>query len=80
MKFKLLKILKLIRLTRLTRIISNMKVTKETKGRLKLLKLIFFLFMYIHCQCCLFFYVISADELWQPPWFRIWGLKAHLFW
>jgi len=58
-RFKLFGILKLVRLMRLNRIIRNLNVRKETKVMLKLSKLIFFLVMWVHCQSCLWFYIIK---------------------
>ena len=77
-RFKLFGVLKLVRLMRLNRIIRNLSVKKETKVVLKLAKLIFFLIMWVHCQSCLWFYLIRSDKIWMPPLDTIWGWQKQI--
>ena len=44
-----------------------MNATDEIKLSLKLFKMLFFLVMYLHCQACAWFYIVSQDQIWNPP-------------
>ncbi|CAI2372633.1 unnamed protein product [Moneuplotes crassus] len=59
--------LKLVRVLRLSRLITYLNLKNELKMSLKLFKLIFFLFLYLHCLCCLWFYIVKVDKKWIPP-------------
>jgi len=64
---RLFSMLKLLRVLRLGRIITYMNTTDDIKLSLKLLKMFFFLVMYIHGLACFWFYIVSLDEEWVPP-------------
>jgi len=70
---QLLRLLKLSRLFRLSRIITYLQTYKSLKTTLRLVKLCFFLFLYVHCMACLWFWIVRFDELWMPPLDFIWG-------
>lgn len=59
-------ILKLGRVLRLNKIISYMKVDEDIKASMKLLKIIFFLILYIHLFCCLYWMVAEDTQDWWP--------------
>jgi len=64
---QLTSLLKLVRVTRLGRIIARMNVKQDVKNAMKLFQLIFFIVMYIHCLACLWFVIVSIDDVWIPP-------------
>ena len=66
-KFKLFGILKLIRLVRLNRLITGLHAERRVKTILKIIKLTFFLMLYVHCQGCVWYFVVKQDQLWIPP-------------
>lgn len=68
--------IKLIRVLRLGRIITYMNSTDDVKLSLKLFKLFFFLIMYLHCQGCAWYYVVSLDKVWEPPFMQSLGLDT----
>ena len=57
--FKLMALLKLFRIVRLQKIISSLNTEINKKVMLKILKLLLYLTMYIHCQACLWFYIVK---------------------
>ena len=59
--------LKLIRVLRLSKIIAYLRSTEELKAFLKLIKLTFFLIIYLHCMGCIWWFIVSKDEVWIPP-------------
>ena len=59
--------LKLVRLLRINRIIVFLRINKEVKAGLKLAKLMFFLFLYAHTVACMWFYLITAENVWRHP-------------
>ena len=59
--------LKLIRVLRLNKIIAYLRSTEELKAFLKLIKLTFFLIIYLHCMGCIWWFIVSRDEVWIPP-------------
>jgi hypothetical protein len=63
----LFSLLKLIRVTRLGRIIEKMNVKEHIKLMMMLFQLIFFLIMFIHCQACTWYLIVSVEEEWVPP-------------
>lgn len=65
--FKFFGILKLIRVLRLSRIITFLELQDDVKTTMKFFKIIFFLFIYLHCLCCLWYYIVKANKDWIPP-------------
>lgn len=63
----LFSLLKLIRITRLGRIIERMNVREHIKLMMKLSQIIFMLIMFIHCQACAWFYIVSLSKDWTAP-------------
>lgn len=63
----LFSLLKLIRITRLGRIIERMNVREHIKLMMKLSQIIFMLIMFIHCQACAWFYIVSLTKDWTAP-------------
>lgn len=64
--FALLGLLKLTRVFRLGKLIAGLHTKKSIKTALKLGKLVFLLLVYLHCQGCLWFYIINLSASWQP--------------
>lgn len=60
-------LLKLVRVARLSRLIAYLNLKANIKMAIRLSQLIFFLILYLHCVCCLWFYIVSHDESWIPP-------------
>ena len=65
--FKVFSLLKLIRVLRLSKIVTYMNIKDSAKMSLKLAKLLFFLILYLHWQGCLWYLIVSSDEIWIPP-------------
>lgn len=70
--FNFVGMLKLVRVLRLSRLITYLNLKNELKMSLKLGKLIFFLVLYLHCLCCLWYYIVKVDEKWIPPLDYVW--------
>ena len=64
MTFKIFGALKLVRVLRLSKIIAYLRATEEIKAFLKLIKLVFFLMIYMHCLACVWWMIVSRDEIW----------------
>jgi Ion transport protein len=56
--------LKLVRVTRVSRMIARLNVGREAKHVMKLTQLIFFLVMYLHILGCVWFWVVTGDNIW----------------
>ena len=54
------------RVLRLNKIISYMNVDEDIKASMKLTKIIFFLILYIHLYCCLYWMVADDTQDWWP--------------
>ena len=59
--------LKLMRVLRLSKIITYMNATDGVKLSLKLFKMLFFLILYVHCQACTWYWVVTFNKHWIPP-------------
>ena len=64
---KFTKLLKFINIGRLNKIITNLTYKEEVKALMKLTYFIFYLISYIHFISCLWYRVVSIDEVWIPP-------------
>lgn len=56
-----------------------MNSDKETKASWKIAYLIFQYFMYIHILGCLWYFVVSEDELWIPNTDFIWFGNTQIY-
>ena len=65
--FKVFGALKLVRVLRLNKIITYLRSTEEIKAGLKVIKLIFFLIMYLHCFGCIWYMIVSQEQIWVHP-------------
>ena len=48
-------------MVRLNRLISSMNAERKLKSLLKIIKLTFFLMLYVHCQGCVWHFLVKAD-------------------
>lgn len=44
-----------------------MNVKEDVKLSMKLFKLVFFIFMYVHCLACGWYFFAARDKKWIPP-------------
>lgn len=63
---KVLGILKITRIPRLSDIINRLDMRDDVKAYFGILVMTIYLFVYVHCTTCLFFYLMSLDETWMP--------------
>jgi len=64
---QMLGLLKLVRILRLSRLITYLNFKNDVKMSLKLIKLVFFLVLYLHCLCCIWYFIVKQDKNWIPP-------------
>ena len=75
--FKVLGALKLVRVLRLNRMIVYLRTSMEIKATLQVFKLIFFLLIYEHCFCCVWWLLVKDDPVWIPPFW--WNQRLNFF-
>jgi hypothetical protein len=63
---KVLGILKISRIPRLSDIINRLDMRDDKKAYFGILVMTIYLFVYVHCTTCLFYYLISLDDTWIP--------------
>ena len=63
---KVLGILKITRIPLLSTIINRLDMRDDVKAYFAILVMTIYLFIYVHCATCLFFYIMSLDKSWVP--------------
>jgi len=69
---QLFGLLKLLRVQRISSVILNLNTSQEIKAGLKVIYLVFQMFLYIHLMGCIWYFVVSIEELWIPNMDFIW--------
>lgn len=60
-------LLKLTRLSRISTIISRLNFNEQIKALIKMAQLTFYLYLVIHINACVLFWVVRQSEKWFPP-------------
>ena len=63
---KIVGILKITRIPTLSKIINRIDFREEMKGYFAILVMTTYLFIYVHCTTCLFFFLMSIDKTYVP--------------
>ena len=69
---QLFGLLKLLRVQRISSVILNLNTSQEVKAGLKVIYLVFQMFLYIHVMGCIWYFVVSIEEVWIPNLDFIW--------
>jgi hypothetical protein len=75
----MLGMLKLVRVGRVSVVIRNLNAKSDAKSCYKTMWLVFSLVLYIHVIGCLWYYVVSTDEVWIPQKDYIWPDSPYLY-
>ena len=59
-------IMKMGRVLRINKIIQFLNVDEDVKASMKLLKILFFLIIYVHSFCCIWWLIVKQSKSWIP--------------
>lgn len=65
--WKSLSFLRILRAYRLSKLVVFLRARDEVKMIVKFLQLLVYLIMYVHVIGCIFFLLVSDEEVWMPP-------------